>query len=121
MGNGSAITIEGEYKMFNSDVTAVAATDPSCFCLFDGDAYFVTAAYLLPGGSDSGKFQPYFRYTSNEPDAADSSDLTEIGLNYIINGHNLRFNVNYTSGDANLTGSKGTDADSISVGVQIQI
>ncbi|MAQ08721.1 MAG: hypothetical protein CMQ11_02620 [Gammaproteobacteria bacterium] len=121
MSNGSAITIEGEYKMFNSDVTAVAATDPSCFCLFDGDAYFVTAAYLLPGGSDSGKFQPYFRYTSNEPDAADSSDLTEIGLNYIINGHNLRFNVNYTSGDANLTGSKGTDADSISVGVQIQI
>ena len=40
-----------------------------------------------------------------------SADLTEVGVNYIIDGHNLRLNFNYTSGDANLTGLAGADVD----------
>jgi hypothetical protein len=117
----SVLTIEGEYKTFDADLTVTARADPTCFCLFDGDAYFVTAAVLLPGNG-AGRFQPYFRLTSNEPSGgAPDSDLTEVGVNYIIDGHNLRLNLNWTSGDANLTGFKGADVDSISIGVQIQI
>ena len=51
----------------------------------------------------------------------DDSDLSEVGLNYIINGHNLRLNVNYTTGDANLTGAPGADVSGLSIGLQIQI
>ena len=67
--------------------------------------------------------QPYFRYTSNEPsDAAiGDSELTEYGINYIINGHNLRLNVHVTDGDANLSGAPGTDETRFGFGVQVQI
>ncbi len=57
----------------------------------------------------------------NSPDDADESDLTEFGVNYVIDGHNARLNFNYSSGDANISGYKGNDVDSFSFGVQIQI
>lgn len=120
---GSALTLEGEYKMFDADLSSAALADPTCFCLFDGDAYFATVAFMFGEPVGPGRFQPYVRYTSNEPDfdGVDDSDLTEVGVNYIIKGHNLRLNLNVTSGDANLTGAPGVDADGISFGVQIQI
>ena len=114
------MTIEAEYKDFSADLTPAALASPNCFCLFDGNAYFVTAAYLI-GSGGTVKWQPYFRYTSNEPSSGTDSDLTELGLNMVIKGHNARMNVSYTSGDANLTGAPGPDADTISFGVQVQI
>lgn len=121
LGNDGVITLEGEYKIFDTDISTAAAADPSCFCLFDGDAYFATAAYLLPTELWQGRLQPYIRYTSNNPDNASDSDLTELGLNYIIRGHNLKLNLNYTDGDANLTGLPGSDVKAFSLGVQVQI
>lgn len=123
LGDQGVLTLEGEYKMFSADLTPAALADPSCFCLFDGDAYFVTAAYLFADKMGMGQLQPYVRFTENKPDFADqpNSDLTEIGVNYIISGHNLRLNANFTTGDANLTGLAGPKVDGFSVGVQIQI
>jgi hypothetical protein len=121
LSSGGVVTIEGEYKSFDADLSPAALADPSCFCLFDGNAAFVTAAYLFNEPTGLGKFQPYVRYTSNEPDGTPDSDLFEVGVNYVITGHNLRFNLNYTSGDANITGARGSDVDAISLGVQIQI
>jgi len=118
--NGSAFTVEAEYKKFDADLTPLALADPDCFCLFDGDAYFATFAYLLPG-SGPVRYQPYVRYSSNEPTDGPDSDLTEIGVNFLIRGHNARLNANFTSGDANLTGMPGPDVDSFFFGVQIQI
>jgi hypothetical protein len=121
LSGGAAFTVEAEYKMFDADVAPAAAVNPGCFCLFDGDAYFVTVAYLI-GSSGTVKWQPYVRFTSNEPDGTvPDSDLTELGLNMIIKGHNARMNVSWTSGDANLSGAPGADVDSLSFGVQIQI
>jgi hypothetical protein len=68
-----------------------------------------------------GQFQPYVRYNSNEPTSGADSDLIELGLNYVIDGHNLRLNLNYTDGDANLTGNPGPDSNAVTVGVQFQI
>ncbi len=118
--NGSAITLEAEHKSFNAP-PPTAGSD--CFCLFDGSAWFFTAAYLFPGEAGIGRVQPYFRLTSNEPsDAAiGDSELTEYGINYIINGHNLRLNVHVTDGDANLTGAPGADETRFGFGVQVQI
>jgi len=123
LSGGGVVTVEGEYKSFDNDMTATAMSSSDCFCLFDGSSYFFTAAYLFPNEAGVGKLQPYIRRTSNEPDfdGASESDLTEIGVNYIINAHNLRVNVNFTDGDANLTGMAGADVDGFSVGFQIQI
>jgi len=106
------MSIEGEIKSF--DVSTQAATPD--FPMFDGDSFFATFAYLT-----ANKYQPYVRYTSNEPTVGASSDLTEIGANYIISGHNIRLNLNFTTGDANASGSKGTDSDAITFGMQFQI
>ena len=121
LAGGAAFTVEGEYKDMEADLVAAALTDSSCFCLFDGDAYFVTVAYLFGPAVGPGQFQPYVRYNSNEPTSGADSDLIELGLNYVIDGHNLRLNLNYTDGDANLTGNPGPDSNAVTVGVQFQI
>ena len=123
LGDQGVLTLEGEYKLFSADLTTAALADPTCFCLFDGDAFFVTAAYLFPQEIGIGRLQPYFRYTENKPDfdGREDSDLSEVGVNYIISGHNLRLNANFTTGDANLTGFAGPKVDGFSIGVQIQI
>lgn len=121
LAGGGAVTVEAEYKSFDAELTPTAMADPSCFCLFDGEAWFATAAYLLPGASGPFRYQPYVRYTKNEPDGALDSDLTEIGVNFVLKGHNARLNLNYTSGDANISGYRGADTDTLFFGVQIQI
>ncbi len=118
LANAAAITIEGEYKDFDVDTQAATPDFP----MFDGKSYFATVAYLIGGTTGIGKYQPYLRYTNNDPSAGESSSLTEIGVNYVIDGHNLRMNLNYTTGDANLTGAKAPeDIDTILFGLQYQI
>ncbi len=120
-GNGGVLNIEAEYKAFDADFTAgIAPADGSdCFCLFDGDSYFLSVAYLFPG-EGFGRFQPYVRFVENRPDDGANSDLTEVGLNYVIAAHNARFNLNFSSGDAGISGYQGADTDSLSLGVQLQ-
>jgi hypothetical protein len=121
LGNNDVLTIEGELKSMDADLTAAALADPTCFCLFDGDSSFFTAAYLINTTDTFGRWQPYLRYTNTEPDSGLDSDLTEIGLNYIIDSHNLRLNINWSSGDASLSGKRGPDIDGLSIGFQIQL
>ena len=120
LGNKDVLTVEGEYKLMDANLSAAALADASSFNLFDGSSYFATAAYLLHKPMGKGKVQPYVRYTANETSANVKSTLTEFGANYVISGHNLRFNFNVTSGDANLTGSPGNDATTVSFGMQQQ-
>jgi len=122
--NRGVLTVEGEYKIFDAETSAAALADPSCFCMFDGDAFFVSAAYLLPKKIGIGQLQPYVRYLENNPDGSNfgsDSDTYELGMNYIISGHNARLNVNFTSGDASLTGRPGSDVNAFSIGVQFQL
>ncbi len=119
---GSVLTVEGEFKAFDTDGNPTKVGDADCFCLFDGQSWFATAGYLIPQQVGPGKFQPYLRYTANDPKDADSSSLSEVGLNYVIKGHNLRFNLNYTYGDANLTGYAAAEKlSAVSFGLQYQI
>jgi len=116
------LTLEAEFKDFDSDFTGLGLMPAGgCeFCLFDGESYFGTVAYLF-NNEGPGQFQPYVRFVKNDPSDGDSSDLTELGLNYVIDGHNARLNFNYGTGDANISGFEGEDVDSFSIGVQIQI
>jgi len=118
LGGGAAVTVEAEYKSFDVSTDAVAPV----FSMFDGEAYFASAAYLLGNTGGSGMYQPYVRYTENSPSVGDSSSLTEVGVNYIVSGQNLKLNLNFTSGDANASGNKAAnDVDAITFGMQFQI
>lgn len=113
----SALTLEGEFKSFEVSTEAPVSDFP----MFDGDAYFATAAFLIGPKIGKGQLQPYVRYTQNEPTVGGSSDLLEIGSNYVISAHNIKLNLNVTSGDANASGTKGSDNKAILLGMQFQI
>ena len=117
LGGGAAVTVEAEYKSFDVSTSAVTPV----FGMFDGDAYFASFAYLLGDTGGAGMFQPYVRYTSNEPTVGADSSLTEVGVNYVISGHNLKLNLNVTDGDANASGAKGDDTTAVTFGMQFQI
>jgi hypothetical protein len=123
LGGDGVITVEAEFKDFETDLSDALLASGAGFQLFDGESYFVALAFLFPQKVGVGQFQPYLRFTDNSPSAEsiDDSDLTEVGVNYVISGHNTRLNVSYTTGDANLTGSPGSDIDTFSFGVQIQL
>jgi len=121
LGDSGVLNLEAEYKEFDADYTLASPAAGDCFCLFEGTSYFVTAGYLFPAEVGPGKFQPYVRFVENDPDDADDSDLTELGVNYVIDGFNAKLNLNYNTGDANISGYPGADVDSVSFGVQIQI
>lgn len=119
LGGGAAVTVEAEYKSFDVSANTVS---PTTVQMFDGEAYFASAAYLLGNTGGSGMYQPYVRYTDNSPSVGDSSSLTEVGVNYIISGQNLKLNLNFTTGDANASGAKAPDdVDTITFGMQFQI
>ena len=123
MSNGGVITIEADYKKFDSDFTPASpptAGSSTCFCLFDGHSVFGTVAYLFPKVIGWGKFQPYARYVENSPSDARSSDSIELGLNYVIDGQNTKLNFNYVQGDANASGFAGRDVGRATLGLQFQ-
>ncbi len=165
--NQGVVTIEGEYKVFDSDTTRATLTAPAtaartaataartaadadstntaletaavaaetaadtaeaaadaevgnCFCLFDGESYFITVGYLFPQTVGIGQLQPYARWNENMPDVGSSSDLLELGVNYVIAGHNARLNANWQTGRANLSGAPGNVDTRFQVGLQLQ-
>lgn len=121
LGGGGVLTVEAEYKDFDADFTlASPPIGGNCFCLFDGDSWFASAAFLFPAEMGPGKLQPYLRYVENNPSDAAATDLTEIGVNYVISGHSARLNLNFSDGDANISGYPAPDSKRISAGVQLQ-
>lgn len=63
----------------------------------DGDGHFVLFSYLLPGASGAmGRWQPMVRLQEGESDAnVIDTDRLDVGLNYIIKGHNAKINLVY--------------------------
>ena len=123
LDNRGVVTFEAGYKNMDGDFTlASPPTDglDECFCLFKGDSYFATTGYLFPQKIGFGQFQPYVRYMKNDPDDADTSDTTEWGLNYVINGYKATVNLHYVTGDANASGYAGMDTDIVSLGLILQ-
>ena len=127
LGNKGVATIEAEYKVFDSDYNTAAFTDGGTrFCMFDGDAWTATALYLPPQKTGVGQFQPYVRYTDVSPDNSSDRDELEIGVNYIISGHNARIAVFYQTGDIETKGLNyapgvtGADVNTFQIAFQLQ-
>ncbi len=123
LSNGGVFTFEGGYKEIDADFTPVSpppTSDDKCFCLFDGNSHYATAGYLFQEAVGPGKFQPYLRYTKNNPSDANSSDSMEWGLNYVIVNNKASINLNYVSGDTNASGYAGNDTDTVTLGILLQ-
>ena len=126
MAGGGVMTLEGEIKTFDTDLSAAALADASCFCLFSGDAVTGTALYMFPSEMGFGKFQPYLRYTNNDPDYSDDREEIEVGVNYIISGHKARISAFYQYGDIatkglNYTpGAGGDKINTLKIAMQYQ-
>lgn len=127
-GGAGVLTLDGEYKHFSADYKSAAFTDGTGnFGMFDGDSFSLVGLYMVDQVVGIGKFQPYVRYTGVYPDGSSDRDEFEVGLNYIIDGHNARISLFYQYGDIATKGLNyapgvhGDNVSAIKLGLQLQI
>jgi hypothetical protein len=97
--NMGVLTFNGEYKRFWAEYADAANTDGNCMCVFRGQSWTVYGLYLIPHKVGIGRFQPYGRFTSVQPDNSSDREEIEGGVNYVIDGHNARVSAYYQHGD----------------------
>lgn len=127
--NEGVVTFNGEYKNYGigNGYSQASRDAGGGFAMFEGNAYDVSAMYLIPDKVWIGQFQPYFRYTNVMPSTSSDRDAYEGGVNYVIDGHNARVSLSWTYGDLLTKGlnySSGATGDNISaikLGIQLQI
>jgi len=124
LGEFGAATFEGAYYRYYTHGVNDVATNFNNARSTDlvggirpGEAYMVGAGYLIPYVIGWGKLQPYFRYQSfRDTLAATWERQYDMGVTYVIDGHNLRITANYAINQ--FTARK--DIDKFILGVQIQ-
>ena len=63
-----------------------------------GSIYYVQAGYLLPKFKDNTQLQPYGQVMYADYQALKGADIVwNLGLNYLIKGHNAKFTLDYQS------------------------
>lgn len=103
------LSLEGAFYSYDID-NVVDAT------LFDGDGYFAQISYLLGTPIGKGKLQPHVRYQNLDFDSGAERKRYDLGLNYILDGHNARLSFIFANED-----NGATDTNIFRVGVQLQI
>ena len=125
--NMGVITVNAEYKRFWAEYNGAANTDGSCMCVFRGQSWTAYALYLIPHKVGIGRFQPYGRFTSVQPNNSTKREEIEGGVNYVIDGHNARISAFYQHGDLYTkglnyaNGALGDKVDKFTVAFQLQI
>ncbi len=113
LGAAGVATLEGAYYDYDNDGLAA-----------EGKSYFALASYLLPGtfggAGIEGGLQPMVRYQKFEPDGTGAVDHSriDVGLSYIISGHNARITATYFKDDI---GGTAPEIDGFKLGLQFQI
>ena len=74
-------------------------------------------SYLLGAKAGSGKLQPHFRYQSLDLTGAAERARYDVGMNYILDGHNARMSFIYAK-DNN---GAAKDTNIFRIGLQLQI
>ncbi|MCB5187128.1 OprO/OprP family phosphate-selective porin [Methylobacillus caricis] len=123
--SAGVLNLEGAAYKYNfsdsavaADAAAVVAGGGSFAGAVPGKAYLGVASWMFGDTVGWGKFQPYARYQKFDVDGNIGADQKEydIGLNYIIDGHNARISTVYTK-----TKTQGiSDIDRFTVGLQLQ-
>lgn len=94
LGEVGVVTLEGAYYHYDWERLGPPESE--------GSGYFVLSSYLLPWKVDIGKWegriQSLIRYQKFRNDAASPRNPArlDLGLSYILNGHNARITVNYS-------------------------
>ena len=130
--NMGVFTLNGEYKRFwapydkaGGGVNAFASGD--CACWFRGQAWQVYGLYLIPHKVGIGRFQPYGRFVSVQPESSSTREEIEGGVNYVIDGYNARLSAFYQHGDLFTKGlyygpdATGRKVDKFTIAFQLQI
>ena len=117
LGGAGVGTLEGAYYDYSSDNGTLPAVTGA-----DGNGYFILASYLLPQKLGVGQLQPVVRYQSFETDGANvARTRTDVGLNYIINGHNARISALFFNENDDSTSATKVDGTGFKLGLQFQI
>ncbi len=105
VADGGVLSLEGAYYDYDRDGKGGV----------EGNGSFLLASYLMPNevGTLGGRIQTMARFQEFE-----SRELTEVGLNYVIDGHNSR--ISLVVGDDE-PASGGSSTQSVRLGIQIQI
>lgn len=93
-------TLTGAYFDYSTGNAINESPDPRLPVTSELKAYYVKGAYLLPQKLGIGRLQPYFRYESSDYEVEGGLfDQTwrGLGVNYYINGQNLRLSLEYAS------------------------
>lgn len=98
LGGAGVFTVNAELKRYWAQDLAAYA-DPGCFCTFGGTSWTMYGLYLFPHEIGIGKFQPYARYTGLNAQFAGPREEYELGLNYVIAGHNARISSYWRTGN----------------------
>lgn len=109
------ITLEGAVYKYDFNVADAAPAAGNIGGLVAGDAVLVGAAWLVPQAVGPGKLQPFVRFQKSDPDGGTSVKAYDVGLNYIIAGHNARLAAVYTNVSAG-----GVNRDKFLLGAQFQ-
>jgi hypothetical protein len=122
--DGGAITVEAAYYNYDTDGVfdvapgfgGASGTD-NVGGILAGEAFLVSAGFLIPTEVGIGKFQPVGRYQEFDVDGSPIKvKQYDATLNYIIKGHNARLSAAYSH--ATITGLGSND--SVTAGVQLQ-
>jgi hypothetical protein len=108
IAGGGVVTVEAAYYDYDRDNVVGSP---------DSDGYFLLGSYLFPQKLGIGQLQPMVRYQELDTDTVGDTERWDIGLNYIIDGHNARISILYADVDA--PGSLA-DVDIFRLGVQLQ-
>ncbi|MDZ5649749.1 porin [Nitrospirillum sp. BR 11828] len=118
------VTLEGAYYQYDTGGVADVAPGFGGAGAFDnvgglvqGKAYLVSGAFLFPAKLGWGQLQPTVRHQHFDADLTGiSTSQTDVGLNYIISGHNARVSADYVITDT--TGKPSGNA--VVLGLQVQ-
>jgi hypothetical protein len=125
-GNMGVFTANGEFKRMWGQNLAAFSDGTGCFCMFTGSSWTMYALYLFPNEIGIGKFQPYGRYTGLNSQFSGAREEYELGMNYVISGHNARFSAFWRTGNSpgpfspNWSALSSKHIDSFNVALQLQ-
>ena len=94
--NASAAT--NSNTNFNPNLTSSSGSGNQYPMVGTGSTYYAQAGYLLPKFKNGTQFQPYGEFLyANYTALKDPVIVWDLGLNYLIKGHNSKFSLDYQS------------------------
>lgn len=127
------VTVEGAYYKYGLGAVDCNSGEPgSGICtgpagqgnvggLVAGKAYLATVEYLFPQTVGWGKFQPFLRTQNFKRDVSQTTNKqNDVGLNYVINGHDARLSAVYSKLEDNRLVGALASRNQFILGIQVQ-